>query len=59
MVGEVKLSITRCWVQNQSLHDERSNRETSRRIGFCSVYLVSLSICQVARNFRKTTLTIR
>ena len=42
MVGEVKLSITRSWVQNLSLPDERSNRETSRRIGFHSVYLVSL-----------------
>ena len=42
MVGEVKLSITRSWVQNLSLPDERSNRETSRRIGFYSVYLVSL-----------------
>ena len=30
------------WVQNLSLPDERSNRETSRRIGFYSVYLVSL-----------------
>ena len=42
MVGEVKLSITRSWVQNLSLLDERSNRETSRKIGFYSVYLVSL-----------------
>ena len=42
MVGEVTLSITRFWVQNLSLPDERSNRETSRRIGFYSVYLVSL-----------------
>ena len=42
MVGEVKLSITRSWVQNLSLPDERSNRETSRRIGSYSVYLVSL-----------------
>ena len=42
MVGEVKLSITRSWVQNLSLPDDRSNRETSRRIGFYSVYLVSL-----------------
>ena len=42
MVGEVKLSITRSWVQNLSLPDERSNRETSRRIGFHSVYFVSL-----------------
>ena len=42
MVGEVTLSITRSWVQNLSLPDERSNRETSRRIGFYSVYLVSL-----------------
>ena len=33
VVGEVKLSITRSWVQNLSLPDERSNRETSRRIG--------------------------
>ena len=42
MVGEVTLSITRSWIQNLSLPDERSNRETSRRIGFYSVYLVSL-----------------
>ena len=42
MVGEVTPSITRSWVQNLSLPDERSNRETSRRIGFYSVYLVSL-----------------
>ena len=42
MVGEVKLSITRSWVENLSLPDERSNRETSCRIGFYSVYLVSL-----------------
>ena len=42
MVGEVTLSITRSRVQNLSLPDERSNRETSRRIGFYSVYLVSL-----------------
>ena len=42
MVGEIKLSITRSWVQNLSLPDERSNRETSRRIGFYNVYLVSL-----------------
>ena len=42
VVGEVTLSITRSWVQNLSLPDERSNRETSRRIGFYSVYLVSL-----------------
>ena len=42
MVGEVKLSITRSWVQNLSLPDERLNRETSRRIGFYSVYLVRL-----------------
>ena len=42
MVGEVTLLITRSWVQNLSLPDERSNRETSRRIGFYSVYLVSL-----------------
>ena len=42
MVGEVKLSITKSWVQNLSLSDERSNRETNRRIGFYSVYLVSL-----------------
>ena len=42
MVGEVKLSITRSWVQILSLPDERSNRETSRRIGFYSVYLVNL-----------------
>ena len=42
MVGEVKLSITKSWVQNLSLPDERSNRETNRRIGFYSVYLVSL-----------------
>ena len=41
MVGEIKLSITRSSVQNLSLSDERSNRETSRRIGFYSVYLVS------------------
>ena len=40
MVEEVKLSITRSWVQNLSLPDERSNRKTSR-IGFYSVYLVS------------------
>ena len=38
----VTLLITRSWVQNLSLPDERSNRETSRRIGFYSVYLVSL-----------------
>ena len=37
MVGEVKLSITRSWVQNLSLPDERSNRETSLRIGVYSV----------------------
>ena len=43
MVGEVKLSITRSWVQNLSLPDERSNRETSRRIGFYGVYLVKSS----------------
>ena len=42
MVGEVQLSITRSWVQNLSLADERSNRETSRRIDVYSVYLVSL-----------------
>ena len=42
MVGEVTLSITRSWVQSLSLPDERSNRETSRRIGFYSVYFVSL-----------------
>ena len=42
VVGEVTLSIARSWVQNLSLPDERSNRETSRRIGFYSVYLVSL-----------------
>ena len=42
MVGEVKLLIVRSWVQNLSLPDERSNRETSRRIGFYSVNLVSL-----------------
>ena len=36
------MSITRSWVQNLSLPDERSNRETSRRIGLYSVYLVSL-----------------
>ena len=42
MVGEVKLSITSSWVQNLSLRDERSNRETRSRIGFYSVYLVSL-----------------
>ena len=42
MVREVKLSITRFWVQNLSLPDERSNHEISRRIGFYSVYLVSL-----------------
>ena len=42
VVGEVKLSIARFWVQNLSLPDERSNRETSCRIGFYSVYLVSL-----------------
>ena len=42
MVAEVKLSITKSWVQNLSLPDERSNRETSRRIGCYSVYLVSL-----------------
>ena len=42
MVGEVTLSITRSWVQNLSLPEEQSNRETSRRIGFYSVYLVSL-----------------
>ena len=29
-------------IQNLSLPDERSNRETSPRIGFYSVYLVSL-----------------
>ena len=56
MVREVKLSITRSWVQNLSLPHERSNRETSRRIGFCSVYLVSLQdlpyiliICHIYR----------
>ena len=42
MVGEETLSITRSWVQNLSLPDERLNRETTRRIGFYSVYLVSL-----------------
>ena len=42
VVREVKFSITRSWVQNLSLPDERSNRETSRRIGFYSVFLVSL-----------------
>ena len=42
MVGEVKLSITRSWVHKLSLLDERSNRETSRRIGFYNGYLVSL-----------------
>ena len=42
VAGEVKLSITRSRVQNLSLPDERSNREISRRIGFYSVYLVSL-----------------
>ena len=42
VVGEVTLSITRSWVQNLSLPDERSNRETSRRNGFYRVYLVSL-----------------
>ena len=42
VVGEVKLSIIRSGVQNLSLPDERSNRETSRGIGFYSVYLVSL-----------------
>ena len=42
MVGEVKLSITRSWVQNLSLPDERSNRETNRKIGFYRVNLVSL-----------------
>ena len=42
MVGEVTLTITRSWVQNLSLPEERSNRETSRRIGLYSVYLVSL-----------------
>ena len=43
MVGEVKLSITRSWVQNLSLPDERSNRESGRRIGFHSVYLAKPS----------------
>ena len=42
MVGTVKLSITRSWVLNRGLPDERSNRKTSRKIGFYSVYLVSL-----------------
>ena len=42
MVGEVKLLITRSWVQNLGLPDERSNRETSRRICVNSVYLVNL-----------------
>ena len=42
VVREGKLSITRSWVQNLSLPDERSNRKTSCRIGFHSVYLVSL-----------------
>ena len=42
MVGEVTLSITKSWVQNLSLPDKRSNRETSRRIGLYSVYFVSL-----------------
>ena len=49
MVGEVKLSITGSWVQNLSLPDERSNRETSRRIGFYSVYLVSLQGLPLSR----------
>ena len=40
--SQSKLSITRFWVQNLSLPDERSNRESSRRIGFYSVYLESL-----------------
>ena len=39
MVGLEDLTNKRC---NLSLPDERSNRETSRRIGFYSVYLVSL-----------------
>ena len=38
-----KFSIIRSWVQNLSLSDERSNRETSRRIGFYSVYSVTLN----------------
>ena len=42
MVGEVKVSIKSSWFQNLSVPDERSNRETSCRIGFYSVYLVSL-----------------
>ena len=45
MVREIKLSISRSWVQNLSLPDERSNCETSRRIGFYSDYLVSLQGC--------------
>ena len=34
MVKEVKLSITRSWVQNPSLPDERLNRKTSCRVVF-------------------------
>ena len=58
MVGEIKLSITRFRIQNLSLPDERSNRETSRRIGFYSVYLVSLqglSFIQLYFNFKSVT----
>ena len=62
MVGEVTLSITRSWVQNLSLPDERSNRETSRRIGFYSVYFVSLQgltiypvVFQIKQLFSVTT----
>ena len=38
------------WVQNLSLPDERQNRETSRRIGFYSVYLVSLQGLPLSRS---------
>ena len=57
MVGEVKLSIARSWVQNPSLPDERSNRETSRRIGFYSVYLVSLQGLPFTLLFHRCGLT--
>ena len=41
MVREVKLSITRFWVQDLSLPNKRSNRDTSRRMCFYSVYIKS------------------
>ena len=40
MVREVRLSLSRSWVQVLNLPDERSIRETG--IGYYSVYLVSL-----------------